>query len=34
MWRVAEEFRSWTPQNPLRETYRFFDPYEVEVVAR
>jgi hypothetical protein len=34
MWRMAEYFKGWTPQTPLRQTYRFWDEYEVELVAR
>ena len=34
MWRVAALFEHWTPTTPRRETHRFADQYEVEVVAR
>ncbi|GAB4819764.1 hypothetical protein N2152v2_006810 [Parachlorella kessleri] len=34
IWDVAELFKGWTPRTPRRETYRFWDEYEVEMVAR
>ncbi|GAB4819671.1 hypothetical protein N2152v2_006717 [Parachlorella kessleri] len=34
IWGVAERFKGWTPKTPRREVYRFWDEYEVEMVAR
>ncbi|GAB4819763.1 hypothetical protein N2152v2_006809 [Parachlorella kessleri] len=34
IWDVAELFKGWTPRTPRRDTYRFWDEYEVEMVAR
>ncbi|GAB4819670.1 hypothetical protein N2152v2_006716 [Parachlorella kessleri] len=34
IWDVAERFKGWTPRMSHRETYRFWDEYEVEMVAR
>ncbi|GAB4819680.1 hypothetical protein N2152v2_006726 [Parachlorella kessleri] len=34
IWNVAERFQRWTPTTLRKETYQFWDEYEVEMVAR